>query len=95
MHSKSVACLAMTRTLERKRNHLKDKKQVFQIQKPYHIITIELFNQFVIIMVPKLAKLFFKKLLKDIKIIKNSFRHLREAEIVGDECWQQKLLVTI
>ena len=48
-------------------NLLKDKKQVFPIQKPYHIITMEHFNQFVIIMVPKLAIQYFKKRLKDIK----------------------------
>ena len=65
-------------------NLLKDKKQVFPIQKPYHIITMAHFNQFVIIMVPKLVIQYFKKLLQDIKTTVNSFQRLRKAEIVGD-----------
>ena len=68
------------------KNHLKEKKQVFPIQKQYHIITTAHFNQFVIIMVPKLEILYFKKHLQDIKITKNSFQRLPETEIVVDGC---------
>ena len=66
------------------KNPLKDKKQVFPIQKPYHIITMAHFNQFVIIMVPKLVMQYFRKRLQDIKTTVNSFQRLHEAEIVGD-----------